>query len=692
MKKQLLLIVMMLLPMVAWGDAVKIDGIWYNLVSKIKTAEVTRNSPGEYSGAIVIPEKVTYKGEEYSVTSIASEAFMNCRSLISVTIPNSVTSIGSSVFYNCSGLTSVAIGNSVTSIRSNAFYNCSGLTSITIPNSVTSIGDWAFYKCTGLTSITIPNSVTSIGKEAFWGCDRLTSVHISDLEAWCKISFTTSDSNPLYCAHHLYLNGSEITNLDIPNSVTTIGHYAFYECFGLTSVTIPNSVTSIGKSSFSSCSGLTSITIPNSVTSIEPSTFSSCFRLTSVTIPNSVTRIGSNSFSNCSGLTSITIPNSVTSIGSNSFSNCSGLTSITIGNGTTSIYSSAFANCPELTDVTCMAEIVPSTENNAFANSYIKYATLYVPETAIDAYKTTVPWSGFKSVEKIVMPAHKLTYLVDGEEYKSYEIEEGATITPEAVPEKEGYTFSGWSEIPETMPAHDVTITGTFSINKYKLIYKVDGVEYKSFDIEYGATITPEVAPADKEGYTFSGWSEIPETMPAYDVTVTGTFSINKYKLVYKVDGEEYKTYEVEYGTAITPEEEPEKDGYTFSGWSEIPETMPAHDVTIIGTFSINSYKLTYILDNEVYKEVIYEYGATITPEPIPEGNYASFEWEGLPETMPAKDVVVHAKYTTGINEILMSTGSKRIYSPNGKQLDNLQKGANIIRMKDGSTRKVMMK
>ena len=166
----------------------------------------------------------------------------------------------------------------------------------------------------------------------------------------------------------------------------------------------------------------------------------------------------------------------------------------------------------------------------------------------------------------------------------------------------------------------------------------------------------------------------------------------DSFTLAYIVDGELYKSFFVKYKEAINPLEEPTKEGYTFSGWSEIPETMPAHDVTVTGKFSINSYKLTYMLDYEVYKEVTYEYGATITPEPTPEGNYASFEWEGLPETMPAKDVVVHAKYTTGINEILMSTGSKRIYSPNGKQLDNLQKGANIIRMKDGSTRKVLVK
>ena len=120
----------------------------------------------------------------------------------------------------------------------------------------------------------------------------------------------------------------------------------------------------------------------------------------------------------------------------------------------------------------------------------------------------------------------------------------------------------------------------------FTLLYKVDGVDYKSYQVEYGASITAEPAPT-KEGYTFSGWSEIPETMPAHDVTVTGTFSINKYKLTYTVDGEVYKTYEMEYGATITPEAEPSKEGYTFSGWSTIPTTMPAYDVTITGSFSV---------------------------------------------------------------------------------------------------------
>ena len=250
---------------------------------------------------------------------------------------------------------------------------------------------------------------------------------------------------------------------------------------------------------------------------------------------------------------------------------------------------------------------------------------------------------------------YKLVYYVDDELYKTYKYEVGEAITPEEAPTKEGYSFSGWSDIPNTMPAKDVTVTGTFSVNKYKLVYKVDGEEYKSYDVEYGATITPEEAPT-KEGYTFSGWSDIPNTMPAKDVTVTGTFSVNKYKLVYKVDGEEYKSYDVEYGASITPETEPTKEGYTFSGWSDIPATMPANDVTVTGTFTINKYTVSYVIDNEVFQEDKLEFGAKIVPPEAPKRDGFDFSWGEYPETMPAKDIVITGTYVTGINGVVYSS------------------------------------
>lgn len=184
---------------------------------------------------------------------------------------------------------------------------------------------------------------------------------------------------------------------------------------------------------------------------------------------------------------------------------------------------------------------------------------------------------------------YKLTYLVDGEVYKSYDIKEGAEVNSEPAPVKEGYTFSGWSEVPTTMPDHDVTVTGSFTVNKYKLTYVLDGEVYKTVEVDYGTTITPETV-SDKTGYTFSGWDGLPDTMPAKDVTVTGAYTINVYSLIYLVDGEEYKSYEIAYGTTITAEPTPDKEDYTFSGWSEIPETMPDHDVTVTGTFEFTPY------------------------------------------------------------------------------------------------------
>ena len=427
MKLSILSFLLALLPLAASADAVEINGIYYYLIPKGNAAEVTSN-PNKYSGTVVIPETVTYNDVTYSVTNIGNDAFYGCNGLTSITIPNSVTTIGYS-----------------------AFYKCSGLSSIVIPNSVTSIGGAAFSGCSGLTSISIGNSVTNIKEEAFQGCSRLTSVNISDMAAWCSIVFSDSYSNPLSKAKSLYLNGEKVTNLIIPNSVTSIKNYAFYGCSSLTSITIPNSVTSIGSDALAGCSSLTNITIPNSVTSIANHAFDGCSGLTSITIPNSVTSIGSYAFFCSSSLTSITIPNSVTSIGSYAFTVCSSLTSITIPNSVTYIGKYAFSCCDQLTDVYCYAKKVPSTDATTFDDSYINYATLHVPESAIESYKARTPWSGFQKIVSIESGGQlfdmtvkvdkafgKVTYgttnITDGQQ--TFNVKEGSnvllTLTPTA--------------------------------------------------------------------------------------------------------------------------------------------------------------------------------------------------------------------------------------------------------------------
>ena len=247
------------------------------------------------------------------------------------------------------------------------------LTDVVIPsyykgNSVTNIKPSAFENCSGLTSITIGNGMMNIGKGAFSGCSELVNIYYAgDIAKWCGIS---GHGNIMSDSRTLYIGGNKVAgNLIIPDSVTSIGSYAFHGCTGLTSLIIPDNVTSIGKSAFYNCRGLTSITIGNGVTSIGDSAFRGCSGLTSITIPDSVTSIGDFAFYNCSGLTSITIPDSVTSIGDSAFRGCSGLTSITIPNSVTSIGKQAFENCSGLTSVT-IGNSVTSIGYTAFSGCY----------------------------------------------------------------------------------------------------------------------------------------------------------------------------------------------------------------------------------------------------------------------------------------------------------------------------------
>lgn len=599
MKKQLLLLLMMLLPMLASAfEIIEVDGIYYQIFDDMNTATITYARDGNsYSGDIVIPDNFNYENKIYEVVTIGTQAFLNC-----------------------SSLKSVYIGNNVKRIEYNAFKNCRELKNIVLSSNLEFIGDDAFQGCSGLQSIEIPNSVTKINSGAFEGCSNLKEIIL-------------------------------------PYGLNEIGYRVFRNCSSLTAIAIPVGVIKIGRQAFNGCESLSEISIPNSVKEIEEYAFKGCDALSSVKLSNNLTYIGQNAFYYCTSLTTIKIPNSVKQIDSNAFERCDYLDTVFLGRGVETIGAKALYGY-RLMDVYCAAKTVPSVTNSTFYESAIKNATLHVPEEYINDYKSADVWKNFKTIVPYSVNTFKLTYIVDNVVYNEYELEEGEEITPEAAPTKEGYTFSGWSEIPETMPAHDVTVTGTFTINKYKMTYTVDGEEYKTYEVEFGATITPEAEPT-KDGYTFSGWSEIPETMPDHDVTVTGTFTINKYKLNYFVDGEEYKSYDVEYGATITPEPAPTKEGHTFSGWSEIPKTMPAHDVTVTGTFSINKFKLTYIVDGGEYKSYELDYGASITPEAAPtKEGYTFSGWSEIPETMPAHDVTIYGTFVLNIttNNILQCT------------------------------------
>ncbi len=408
---------------------------------------------------------------------------------------------------------------------------------VTIPDkangySVTGIGSYAFYYFSDLTSITIPNSVARIGDCAFLGCSGLNTIKVDssnivyDSRNNCN-AIIESNTNELICG---------CKNTVIPNSVTSIGDYAFYECSDLTYVTIGNSVTDIGESAFEGCIDLTYVTIGNSVTNIGESAFEGCIGLTFVTIPNSVMRIGDCAFLECSGLKSIkvdsgntvfdsrnncnaiiesntneliygckntVIPNSVTSIGDCAFYYCSGLISVTIPNSVTSIGYETFYGCSGLISV-MIGNSVTSIGDHAF-QSCSGLTSVTIPNSVMSigesAFDSCVKLSEIKALSK--EPATIKSNTFDESTYTS-----GKLIIP--VGAKQKYkNADGWNQFNNIEEDDDtpVVIAISLDVNPKTLNFEVNDTKSEKLTVTTNAN-TWQASVKDAEGNSID-WVEL---------------------------------------------------------------------------------------------------------------------------------------------------------------------------------------
>ena len=423
--------------------------------------------------------------------NIGNSAFQSCDALTTATIANTGT-IGNNAFSSCVALQTATLGEKVTGIGQYAFDGCLKLESIVIPNSITTIGQYAFRNCSSMTSVKMGNGVSLIDTYTFSGCSKLTDMQIG------------SKVGTIYT--YAFNNCSSLPKITIPQSVTKINNYVFYGCTQLKDIYIAdrNTILTLGSNGssplFSSCP-LDSVYIGGNISYNTGSSYgySPFYRntsLRSVTITDEETEISENEFYGCTNLKNVSIGDGVTTIGKWAFSGCSSLDYFAFGSSVTSIGQEAFSDCTAMTKLISHAATPPTCGSQALEDINIWTCKLEVPTGNKAAYAVADQWKEFLFVNEGdgTNQSYRITYIVDGETYKIVSVAYGAAITPEPAPVKDGYTFSGWSELPETMPAQNLTVTGTFALDQQNSVT----VTAKSYTVQYGD-------PIPALGYTTTG-------------------------------------------------------------------------------------------------------------------------------------------------------------------------------------------
>ena len=296
---------------------------------------------------------------------------------------------------------------------------------------------------------------------------------------------------------------------------------------------------------------------------------------------------------------------------------------------------------------------------NVAPNNYVGFSLDHIENATIT--------DGGNAVAKIYYKRNIYTLAYDAKggelsgDYTSGQVLYGAAITAPAKPTKTGYTFTSWSDtLPETMPAENLTFTASWSINRHNIVYVVGGDTIQMVDsVEYGAPIVA-IAALSMTGYTFSGWQNVPATMPDSTVTISGAFTVNQYTIAFNTDGgSSVEAITADYGAAVAAPANPTKENYTFTGWDKtIPETMPAENLTITATWSINRHNIVYVVGGDtiqVVESVAVGTAIAAIDAPVKTG-YTFGGWQNVPATMPDSDVTISGLFTVNQYTITFNT------------------------------------
>ena len=570
------------------------------------------------------------------ITRIPAQAFYNSNLFGDLVIPNSVTTIDDYAFYKCTNLNgSLTLSNSLKTIGTSAFYWCLGLKgNLTLPDSVTTIGDNAFCNCYKFTgNLTIPNSVSTIGNGAFYNCWGFTG------------------------------------NLTIPNSVTTIDVSAFQKCSGFTgSLILPNSVTTIGDNAFDGCSGFTNLKLSEKLSIIPFGAFSGCTNLSGeLVIPASVKEIGREAFSNCSGFTgNLTIPNSVTTIGESAFYNCQRFTGdLTIPSSITTIEDKTFSGCFGFNGKLTIPNSVTYIGTSAFGGCYGFTGNLTIPNSiTIIGYSAFDGCSGFTG--NLTLP-------------KSLEV-----VISDSFNECNNIQTFKFQSLPKVLNG---------SLDNYKPIVSLSDDSY----ISDQATGT-----VDAISYTRQISNDWGTLVLPYSLTLTGDEPYRLYA-IDNMNGEELVLKqldgEVAAGTPCVVKRNGSESELTFGANDAAIKTVingsPVGDMTFNGTYWAKEVTDGYVIAKDCFWNV-----AELMknkPEAVKGAKVGPFRtWLDGNAAGPARLAMRIDGSTTGINTPdaldALNDAEAEYYDLSGKRLDEPQKGVNIVRMKSGKTKKVIIK